>query len=109
MQITHLHPHGPDLVGLIPTFLSERDPRGAAEQFNERYAFGGGWRPMDGWKTERVRRIGQDEVLDIRYPGDPPYAPVAKIAFRDETIWVYQYAWVAIEAASGSVEISRMD
>ena len=105
MQITYLHPSGPDLVGFIPTFLSESDPRPASEQFNERYAFGGGWRPMDGWRHSHQ----PDKGLTITYPGDPTYRPVASITLRDETIWVYQHAWVAIEAASGSVEISRMD
>lgn len=108
-DIEILHPHGFDFVGFIPTFLEDDDPRPAAEQFNERYAFGGGWRPMNGWKTEKVRRIGQNEVLDIRYPGDPPYAPVARLRLRDETIWVYRDAWVAIEQVDGSVEIARMD
>lgn len=109
LDIQTFHPHAEELIGLIPAFLISADPRPAAEQFDERYSFGGGWRPMKGWKHETVRRIGGGEQLDIRYPGDPPYMPVACITFREERIWIYQHAWVAIEAADGSVQISRMD
>lgn len=103
-QITTFHPDAFELLGAIPSFLNVEDPRSAAEQFNENYAFGGGWRPMDGWKT-----FYNADRLAIQYPDDPPYRPVAKLTLRDETIWVYPRAWVAIEQPDGSVEISRMD
>lgn len=114
MDITYIHPHGRDFVGFIPRFLYEDDVRPAAAQFNDRYSFGGGWRPMDGWDAVHeaptsMMPQGFHSVLTIKYPGDPAYWPVAHIEFRDETIWVYQHAWVAIEQADGSVEISRMD
>lgn len=32
-------------LGYIPLFFAADDPRPAAEQLNERYAHGGGWRP----------------------------------------------------------------
>ncbi len=105
MQITRYSPRADELIGFIPTFISEQDDRPAAEQFNERYAFGGGWRPMDGWK---IHHAPTGELI-IRYPGDPPYRPVAMIAFRNERIWIYPHAWVVIEQPDGSVEISRMD
>lgn len=105
MQITRYHPYADDLIGLIPSFLVAQDERPAAEQFNERYSFGGGWRPMDGWKAYH-ESTGE---LIIRYPGDPPYRPVAQIEFHRERIWVYPHAWVAIEQPDDSIEISRMD
>lgn len=105
MLITKYHPQALDLIGMIPDFLYPADPRPAAEQFNEHYAFGGGWRPMDGWETHH----SVTGELIIRYPGDPPYQPVAQIEFRSERVWVYSHAWVAIEQPDGSVEISRMD
>lgn len=103
MKITYLHPRGRDLVGFIPQFLNESDPRSIQEQFNESYAHGGGWQPFgkDKWKVL--------EDKSIKYPGDPPYSPVAKINFRTETIYIYPDAWVMIEQADGSFEIARMD
>jgi hypothetical protein len=106
MKITYLHPRGEDFVGMIPAFLHFLDPRPAAEQFDEKYAFGGGWRPMEGWTTEK---FSDTNTLGIKYPGDPVLLPVARINFREEVVWVYAHAWVAIEQPDGRVEISRMD
>lgn len=88
-------------LGFIPSFLSESDPRPAAEQFAENYAHGGGWSPMNGWQLR--------EDNSIRYPGDPAYNPIAKAQLRDETIYVYPSAWVYIVHPDRSFEISRMD
>ena len=96
-----LHPRGAELLGFIPTFILESDPRSAAEQFNERYAHGGGWRPFGPWSMDKDYRI--------KYPGDPAYAPVAMARLRNETIFVYPHAWVAIVQADGSFEVARMD
>lgn len=101
LDFTYLHPRADDLIGIIPEFLSESDPRPAAEQFNERYAHGGGWNPMSGWG-----RLADDSLL---YPPDELYHPVAKATLRDETIFIYENAWVAIVQPNGSFEVSRMD
>lgn len=91
----------PDHVGLIPAFLDPSDPRPAAAQFDERYAFGGGWSPMKGW-TRRP-----DGTL--KYPGDPPFKPLARMRLRNETITIHDCAWVCITQPDGSFEVSRMD
>lgn len=95
-----LTPGALDLLGYIPTFLYEDDPRPAAGQFNERYAHGGGWRPMNKWEFSG----GQ-----IKYPGDPPYEPVARGQLRHETIYVYHHSWVCIVQPDGSFQVARMD
>lgn len=89
-----------EALGFIPEFLSEDDPRSAAEQFNENYAHGGGWRPMKGWKMGPVGEIrwGQEETLH----------PFAVAQLRDETIRVHTFGWVSIMQADGSFEVSRM-
>lgn len=99
-----LHPRGPELLGFIPQFLTESDPRSVAEQFNESYAHGGGWQPFGAtqWKFNA-------ETGSLTYPGDPSYSPVAKATLREETIWVYPHAWVCIAQADGSFEVARMD
>lgn len=97
-----VHPHATrEMLGLIPAFLQQADRRSAAEQFNERYAHGGGWRPFEGFS---LRPNGC-----IKYPGDPEKWPLAQAKLRDETIRIYQGAWVMVLQPDGSFEISRMD
>lgn len=99
-----------NLLGLIPGFLFEEDERPARDQINERYAHGGGWRPMEGWHhSNEGGGLESDFLLLIQYPGDPVYEPIAMTKLHNETIWVYPYAWVAIESAKGEVEITRLD
>jgi hypothetical protein len=95
-----------DWLGLIPSFLSDEDPRPAAAQFNERYVWGG-WQPFAGFALRKDVALGKDHGL--KYPGDPVMWPVAQAQLRDEIICVYPHAWVAIFQADGSFEVCRMD
>lgn len=45
------------------------------------------------------------ETYVIKYPGDPPFPPVARMRLRDEVILVYPCAWVTIIQKDGSYEI----
>lgn len=94
--------NAPDLIGIIPRFLDPRDPRPAVDQFNENYAHGGGWSSMTGW-------VFDPKTHSIKYPGDPALLPIASMNLREETIFVYQHAWVCIVQPDGSFEIARMD
>ncbi|MCA2510527.1 MAG: hypothetical protein IM561_09105 [Microcystis sp. M60BS1] len=90
-------------VGIIPEFLDTYDKENsAAKQFDQKYSYGGGWRPMDKWKYN-------PELNTIQYPQDPPYKPKAHIRFRNENIYIYESAWVCIVQPDGSFEVSRMD
>lgn len=101
------HPDAtPDHLGIIPAFLSESDPRPAREQFDENYAHGGGWRPMEGWTLEDGPAFDPPE---IQYSGDPLYKAFAGTQLRDERIYIFPYAWVCIIQPDGSFEVSRMD
>lgn len=100
---------GWELAGFIPSFLYLGDPRPAAEQFNERYAHGGGWFPFgkDDWAL-----IQPNSVLNrytLKYQGEEKYAALAFTQLRDETIVVFEYAWVAIVQPDGTFEVARMD
>lgn len=90
-----------EMLGYIPQFLSEKDPRPAREQFDEAYKHGGGWQPFSGFT---MLKNG-----DMQYPGDPPTRMIAIGALRDESIRVYEHAWVAIVQPDGSYEVCRMD
>jgi hypothetical protein len=92
----------PDHVGFLPGFLVDDDPRPVREQFNERYAHGGGWRPQEGFKAD-------GETPTLLYPGDPPLKPLACMVFREETIFIYPYGYVAIFQPDKSFEVCRMD
>ena len=94
----------PEDLGLIPSFLDDDDPRPAKEQFNERYAHGGGWRSMKGFDNK-----SDDGLMVLQYPGDADLYPIAFWAFRDELVVVYPYGMVAIFQPGGEYEVSRMD
>ena len=92
----------PNFVGFIPTFLDLDDPRPAKEQFAERYAFGGGWRPQTGFTNDKGTPV-------LRFPGDPPFKPIAVMRLREEMIFVYLHGYVSIFQEDGTFEACRMD
>lgn len=87
-------------LGYIPGWLRPNDTRSAKEQLDAGYRFGG-FRPFYGFK------MLEDGTL--AYPGDPDNPPLAKCQLRDETIYFYQSAWVAIRQKDGSYEVARID
>lgn len=96
-----------DAVGLIPSFLSEHDPRGAVEQLNERYAHGGGWRDSKvgegGW-----RMIDGGKVM--KFPGDPPIHALAQAKLHErELVIVYESGWTAVVQDDASFRFARLD
>lgn len=96
------HPKAtPDMLGLIPDFVSEADPRPAKEQFHTAYAHGGGWNDFTGFA---MLSDG-----NMQYPGDPPTRLLYETQLRDETIRVYEDAWVAIIQPDGSFVVSSLD
>jgi hypothetical protein len=88
-------------LGLIPTFVSDEDPRPAREQFDQNYGFAGGWQPFAGFKM-----LGNG---NMKYPDDPPTRLLFEAKLREETIRVYESAWVAIIQPNGEFEVCRMD
>lgn len=92
----------PEMLGYIPSFLDENDPRPAYEQFDDRYRHGGGWRPFEGFTLA--------EDLTLHFPGDPPFKPLAWTTLREEVIFIYQHAWVLIwHLPTKQWEVARMD
>lgn len=94
--------HRLEELGLIPMFVSEADSRPAREQFDENYQHGGGWSPFKGHSFD-------PKTFELSYPDDPPLKPIAVATLRDETIIVYDYAFVLILQKDGSFEVCRMD
>jgi hypothetical protein len=97
-----LHPQAhPDMLGYIPSFLSEEDPRKASEQIDTNYQHGGGWTPFTGFT------LLPDGA--IKYPGDPALPPLFRTKLRDECITFFDCSWLMITQPDGSWEISRLD
>jgi hypothetical protein len=101
MEWLLLHPKATyDMLGYLPDFLREGDPRSAKEQLNTNYPFGG-FQPFKGFKM--------DTDGNLLYPGDPSVPAIAETYLRDEVVRMYQYAWVAIIQKDGSFEVARID
>jgi hypothetical protein len=96
---TLLYP-GIDL-GLLEQMLDANDPRPAREQFDANYQHGGGWFPIEG-----VKLLDND---CLKYPGDPPFRPLAEARLRDELIRFYEHDLVAIIQPDRRFEVARMD
>lgn len=90
-----------EMLGYVPSFLSEQDPRSAKEQLYTAYSHGGGWNTFRG---HTMLPNG-----NLSYPGDPDVELLAETHLRKETIRFYNYSWVAIIQQDGSHEIARMD
>ena len=101
-----VHPNAKDMtkwevLGLLPDFLSPDNPASAREQLHHNYNHGGGFQPFDGFTLH--------DDNSLKYPGDPPYPPVAIAKLRDETIILYPHSWVAIIQPDRSFVVARMD
>lgn len=88
------------MLGQVPLWLNENDPRPAAQQINEHYRFG-------GWQRIVGPKLGKGNAMC--YPGDPPQLPLAEIVFRKERIFAYASEFWAILQPDGSVEFARLD
>jgi len=91
----------PEVLGFIPYWLNEDNPKSAAQQINDCYQHGGGWRPFKGFKMLK------GHVL--RYPGDPEMKPLAEAFMREELVVFYRHAWVAVVQPNGDFEVARVD
>jgi len=98
-MIAILQNHHPDELGLLPDMIDQNDKRPARVQFNANYDHGGGWHPIKGFTVKG---------FVLRYPGDPPYEPIAMWPLRDEMIMVYRHGLVAVFQKDGSFEAARL-
>jgi hypothetical protein len=89
--------------GPLLSFIHVDDHRPMREQFDERYAHGGGWRPF-GKDKFRMLKNGS-----LTYPGDPTFRPLAVLRHHEERAFIYKYGIVCIVQPDGTFEVSRMD
>ncbi len=95
-------PHG---LGLLPDILIDLDTRPVKEQLEDRYAHGGGFRPM---RTSQWRFDPRTMIL--RFPGDPPFRPAAYTMINGEKCIFYpQASLLCIVQPDGEWEVTRVD
>jgi len=95
-----------DMLGYIPNFLNEDDPRPAREQINSSYI--GGWRPQKGFTmnpTTKALQYGDPNEEDA----DTPMETLAVSCLRNEILAFYRYGYFAIIQEDGSFEVARLD
>jgi hypothetical protein len=93
----------PRLLGFLPEILIEEDERPVKAQLEDRYAHGGGWRPIEGFKLDRMTMV-------LTFPGDPPFIPAAFTQIGDETVVFYpSCSLLMILQPNGDYEVTRVD
>jgi len=108
-------------LGFIPQFLSDFDPRPAAEQFIDAYAHGGGWHSFGKgqWKLQLPilpESASEYALARLIYPGDPAYKCVAHAVLhfgtdKAELVLVFPFGpWVVVKKfTSDDFDVARMD
>ena len=79
------------VVGRIPEFFDETDPRPAREQADENYAHGGGCHPTPNLK---LRIEGDAYVLDSVFSEDPPMRELSRAKLIEPTVPVQRRSTV---------------
>lgn len=91
-------------AGLIPSFLDERDPRGAQEQLNSNYVYGG-FIEFEGFTLVE----DNEGLYALRYSEDPDTPEVSRGRMRDELVVVFRHSWVAVIQPDNKFTVARMD
>jgi hypothetical protein len=90
-------------LGFLPDIVMAEDKRPVKEQLEDRYAHGGGFRPIKGFKLN-------PKTLVLRFPGDDPFKPGATAKINDETVVFYPYcSLLMILQRDGKFEVTRVD
>jgi hypothetical protein len=95
---------GFERLGMLPEILSSEDDTPYSEQIADRYAYGGGFRPFEGFELDAYR-------MTIKYPGDPAYSALACLVGHPsgDICILFENSWVAVVASPTDYKITRMD
>lgn len=96
-----------DMLGEIPTWLSEDDPAGAVEQIDRAYRpIGGGWHDTTGG---RVNVTEGPVAGSLTFPSDPPLPLIAWAMLRTEQILFFDGAWFVVVQPDATFRTARID
>lgn len=91
---------------MLPIILLPNDPRPVAEQLDDRYAHGGGYRPS-GDKFTLIGHPAGDMAL--QYPGDPDFPEVSRCQINSQLCVLFSSSFMAIIEQDNSHVIVRVD
>jgi len=93
--------HYNDMLGMLPQWLDndQYEDKTAKEALDAQYCCG-------LYNSSEV--VVSEEGLYM-FPGDPTLYPIVKIKRKDETIYIYEYALVAIIDSNGNSFATRID
>lgn len=109
---TMLHPKMTmEHLGLLPFWLDDANPKGACDQLDDGYTFGGFKQyPFEGFKSSSDAKLPETvRHMCLKYPGDPLMRPLATATLREETICFYDAAIVAVWQKDGTFKAARFD
>jgi len=99
-----------EACGLIPSFLDPGSDSSAQEQLERNYGLGKlyeftkAWLDSNNWYHSEFEEPSEDG------PGEEPLAPLIAISLRDEQVFVYPNAFVAVKnLKTNTTFITRMD
>jgi hypothetical protein len=98
----------PNQIGFIPDwFRNGDDVPPAQEQANAGYMQTGAC-PYTPTSVE-FKLVRRGDVYELQYPEDPPYKEMARTTIGDETVVVFEMAWVAIIQPDESFVVAHCD
>jgi hypothetical protein len=98
----------PDHIGMILTwFRNDEEGTPAIEQANSGYLNTGGC-PFEPTAV-KFELDSSGEEYALRYENDPPLKELARTRIGEETVVVFEYAWVAIIQPDKTFVVSRCD
>ena len=100
-----LHPKMTEAhLGYLPRLINETFPGKVAQQLAKNYAHGGGYIPFGRGQWEM-----DPKDHSLKYPGDPRLKPIASTKIRDEELYFYNHALLAIVQPDGDFVVVRVD
>jgi hypothetical protein len=98
-----------DMLGIIPEFFDEADPRPVEEQIDENYQHGGGWYPYKGFTLAPDATPSELHSMKLQAPDDPDLVPLFATICHKELVIVYESGWTAIFQPDLSFTVARLD
>lgn len=92
-----------DVLGLLPEIITDKDSRPVREQIEDRYAHGGGWKPMEGFTFDPMSAT-------LTYKDGEQMLALAYAAVRNEVVVLYESAILLVfNRTDNTYDVIRID